>query len=229
MEESDRDAGFGWGRPLDDEIRRLVEMVTELGIEVEDILFNAVTALLGEGTHGAQKAGEAGKECEARYQQAHQLGLELIMDGRATADQARWIMELQEIGESFRRVSQDATRIARQSLALASPVDDVLVLVGAGMNLLEYLVEQTRMQVRNAIIFSTSRDRKYAERILDNASDLQRVYNMLESRIQAAIRERPRTSFPMQQLLGIATRLENIGKVCREIASAVLYDPPSLH
>ncbi|HEU5348977.1 MAG TPA: PhoU domain-containing protein [Ktedonobacterales bacterium] len=223
---SNRGAGFGWD---DDGIHKLVEMVTELGIEVEDILFNAVTALLGEGTHGAQKASEAGEECEMRYQMAHQLGLELIMAGRATADEARWIMELQEIGQSFRHISQEAVRIAMQSLAMRQPVEDVLVLAGASMNLLEYLVELTRIQVRNAIIFSTSRDRKYARSIIEDSTDLERAYNVLESHVHAAIRERPHHSFPMQQLLSIATRLEHIGRTCHRIAAAVLYDPPSKH
>jgi phosphate uptake regulator len=226
---SSRGAGFGWGGALDDEIHNLVETVTELGIEVEDILLNAVTALLGEGIHGAQKAQEAGAECEARYQMTHQRGLELIMDGRASADQARWIMELQEMGQAFRRISQEATRIAAQSLALQVPVEDILAQVGTSMNLLEYLVEQTRLQVRNAIIFSTSRDRKYARRIQDEAADLGRAHIVLESWVQAAIRDNPRTSYPMQQLLGIATRLNNIANVCHGIANAVLYDPPSKH
>ena len=119
---SNRGAGFGWGGALDDEIRRLVELVTELGIEVENILFDAVTALLGEGTVGAQQARQAGDDCERRYQVAHQLGLDLIMDGRATADQARWIMELQEMGQAFRHISQDSVRIAALSLALQPPV-----------------------------------------------------------------------------------------------------------
>jgi phosphate uptake regulator len=226
---SSRGAGFGWGGALDDEIHKLVEMVTELGIEVEDILLNAVTALLGEGIHGAQKAQEAGAECEARYQTAHQRGLELIMDGRASTDQARWIMELQELGRAFRRISQEATRIATQSLAMQVPVEDVLSQVGASMNLLEYLIEQTRMQLRNAIIFSTSRDRKYARMIQDEASDLKRAHIVLESWVQAAIKDNPRTSYPMQQLLGIATRLNNIGSVCHGIAIAVTYNPRSKH
>lgn len=226
---SNRGAGFGWGGALDDEIRKLVEMVTELGIEVEDILSNAVTALLGEGTEGAHKAEAAGIECEARYQHAHHLGLQLIMRGNATADQVRWIMELQEVGYAFRRIAQDATWIARQSLALQKPVEDVLAIVGASLNLLDYLVEQTRLQVRSAIIFSASRDRKYARMILREAVDLQRAYNVLESRVHLAIRESPRHSFPMQQLLGIAARLENTGGICREIANDVLFDPPSRH
>ena len=226
---SNRGAGFGWGGALDDEIHKLVEMVTELGIEVEDLLLNAVTALLGEGIDGAQHAQEAGNDCEARYQVAHQLGLELIMDGRASSDQARWIMELQELGHAFRRIAQEATRIAAQSLELQLTADDVIVRIGARMNLLEYLVEQTRMQVRNAIIFSTSRDRKYARRILEEATDLQLAYNVLNERVKVAIGEHPRDSFPMQQLIGIGTRLENIGKLCTSVASAVLFDPPSRH
>lgn len=224
-----RGAGFGWGTPLDDEIHRLRTMVTELGIGVEDILFNAVTALLGEGTHGAQQARAAGEDCESRYQQAHQLGLDLLMDGRASAEQARVILELQELGQAFRRIAQEAVRIAMHSLMLQQPVEDVLVLVGASMNLLEYLVEQTRMQVRNAIIFTTSSDRKHARMILDEAPDLQRAYMVLESRVQTAIAEHPRTSFPMTQLLGIATWLERIGRVCRMTADIVLFDPPSRH
>ena len=226
---SHRGAGFGWGSPLDDEIHKLRTMVTELGIEVEDILFNAVTALLGEGTHGAQQAPGAGVECEQRYQQTHQLGLDLLMDGRASVDQASAILQLQELSQSFRRISQEAVRIAAQSLALQQPVEDVLALVGASMNLLEYLVEETRMQVRNAIIYCTSSDRKYARMILDEAPDLERAYMVLESRTQAAIREYPRTSFPMTQLLGIATWIEHIGRECRTTANTVLFDPPSRH
>lgn len=224
-----RGAGFGWGTPLEDEIHRLRTMVTELGIEVEDILFNAVTALLGEGTHGAQQARRAGEECEQRYQQAHQLGLDLLMDGRASAEQASAILQLQELGQSFRRISQEAVRIAGQSLAMQQPVEDVLVLVGASMNLLEYLVEQTRLQVRNAIIYTTSTDRKYARMILEEAPHLERAYMVLESRVQTAIKERPHTSFPMAQLLGIATWLERIGRICRTTADTVLFDPPSRH
>lgn len=224
-----RGAGFGWGTPLEDEIHRLRTMVTELGIEVEDILFNAVTALLGEGTHGAQQARRAGEDCERRYQQAHQLGLDLLMDGRASAEQASAILQLQELGQSFRRISQEAVRIAGQSLALQQPIEDVLVLVGASMNLLEYLVEQTRLQVRNAIIYTTSTDRKYARMILEEAPHLERAYMVLDSRVQTAIRERPLTSFPMAQLLGIATWLERIGRICRTTADTVLFDPPSRH
>ena len=226
---SRRDAGFGWGTPLDDEIHKLRMMVTELGIEVEDILFNAVTALLGEETHGARQARKAGDECEARYQQAHQLGLDLLMDGRATAEQATTILQLQELGQAFRHISQEAVRIATHSLALRHPVEDVLTLVGASMNLLEYLVEQTRIQVRNAIIFTTSGDRRYARMIREEAPHLERAYMVLDSRVQTAIRERPLTSFPMAQLLGIATWLEHIGKVCRTAADTVLFDPPSRH
>lgn len=226
---SRRGAGYGWGIPLDDEIHRLRTMVTELGIEVEDILFNAVTALLGEGTHGAQQARRAGDECELRYQQAHQLGLDLLMDGRATAEQASAILQLQELGQSFRRIGRESVRIAVHSLIMQQPVEDVLVLVGASMNLLEYLVEQTRLQVRNVIIFTTSTDRKYARMILEEAPHLERAYMVLDSRVQSAIQERPRTSYPMTQLLGIATWLEHIGRVCRITADTVLFDPPSRH
>jgi hypothetical protein len=226
---SNRGAGFGWGGALDDEIHKLVEMVTELGIEVEDILFNAVTALLGEGVHGAELAPQAAEECEARYQISHQFGLDLILGGRATADQARWIMELQELNQAFRRIAQESTRIAAQSLALQLPAEEVLEQSGATINLLEYLVEQARTQVRNAIIFTTSRDRKYARWILDEATDLQIAYNVLNERMRVAISQHPRESFPMQQVLGIATQLENIGKLCSGVSNSVLFDPPSKH
>lgn len=226
---SRRGAGVGWGSPLDDEIHKLVEMVTELGIEVEDILFNAVTALLGEGIHGAQKAPEAGRECEVRYQLAHQRGLDLILDERATPDQTRWIIELQEINRSFRRIAQHAVRIATQSLALQQPAEDVLVLVGGSMHLLEYVVEQTRIQLRNAIMFSTSRDRKFARRIRNDESELRRAYIVFETRMHDGIGAYPYLSFPMHQLLSISTRLVQIGGHCNEIANAVLYDPPSQH
>jgi hypothetical protein len=33
----------------------------------------------------------------------------------------------------------------------------------------------------------------------------------------------------MQQVLGIATRLENIGVLCSGVSTAVLFDPPSQH
>lgn len=224
-----RGAEFGWGSPLDDNINRLRRMVTELGIEVEDILFNAVTALLGEGIEGAQHARAAGVECEQRYQQAHQLGLDLLMDGRATAEQASAILQLQDLGQAFRRISQEAVRIAVHSLSMRQPVDDILAVANASMNLLEYLVEQTRIQVRNTIIFTTTSDPRYARLILEDAPDLERAYMVLESRVQTAIRERPRTSFPVTQLLGIATWLEHIGKVCRTAADTVLFDPPSRH
>jgi hypothetical protein len=227
MAESHEDAEYRWGEdPLDDEIHKLVEMVTELGIEAENILFDAVTALLGEGTHGALLARAAGVECEKRYQIAHQRGLDLIMSGGASPDQIRWIMDLQQIGLFFRRVAQDATWIAMQSLALQQPVDDILVMVGANMNLLEYLVEQTRLQMRKAIIFTTTREHRYVREIIENTSDIQRAYIVLESRVQGAIRAYPRISFPMQQLLGIATRLQNIGTQCHSIATAMLYNPP---
>ena len=226
---SNRGAGFGWGGALDDDIHKLVEMVTELGIEVEDILFNAVSALLGEGIHGAQQAPKAAAECEARYQQAHQLGLDLLMGGRASAEQVRWIMELQELGLAFRRIAQESTRIAAQSLDLQLPAEDVLEQVGAKINLLEYLVEQTRMQVRNAIIYTTSRNRENARSILEESTDLQLAYNVLNDRMQVAIAEHPRDSFPMHQVLSIATRLEIIGALCSGVSHAVLFDPPSQH
>jgi hypothetical protein len=33
----------------------------------------------------------------------------------------------------------------------------------------------------------------------------------------------------MAQLLGVAARLESVGRVCHGIANAVLYDPPNQH
>lgn len=226
---SSRGAGFGWGGPLDDEIHKLIEMVTELGIEVEDILFNGAVALLGEGIHGAQSAQKACEECEARYRMAHQFGLDLLMNGQATPDQARWILELQEISQAFRNIAQEAKWIATQSLVMQYPVEEVLAQAGAAMNLLEYLVEQTRMHMRNSILYSTSRVRTYARMILEDDRDLLHAYMILETRLHEAIRAQPRVSYPMQQLLGIATRLNSIGRSCNGIASSVLYDPPNQH
>lgn len=226
---SSRGAGFGWGGPLDDDIHRLVEMVTELGIGVEDILLSGLMALLGEGSHGARQAQKACDECEGRYQMAHHFGLELLLDDRATPEQTRRIVELQQISLAFRRIAQAAKRIAEQSLTLQPGIDEVVAHVGASMDLLEYLIKQTRVHLRNAILYSTSRDRNYARVILEEDADMRRAYMILESRVQEAISEQPRTSFPMQQLLGIATWLDTIGRDCYRIANSVLYDPPNKH
>lgn len=224
-----RGAGFGWGGALDDDIHRLIEMVTELGIGVEDILLGGIMALLGEGTQGARQAQKACDECEARYQMAHHFGLELLMDDRVTPEQTRRIVELQQISQAFRRIAQAAKRIAEQALVLQPSIDEVLAHVGASMNLLEYLMKQTRVHLRNTILYSTSRYRDYARTIIEEDADMRRAYMILESRVQEAIREQPRTSFPMQQLLGIATWLDSIGRNCYRIANSVLYDPPNKH
>jgi hypothetical protein len=131
------------------------------------------------------------------------------------------------LGQTFRLAAQDATWIAIQALELALPVEDVLVMVGSGIQSLDYLARETREQVRDSIVFSASRERRYARQILERTTNVQRTYNMLESRVQATIREYPQISFPMQQLLGIAARMAMIDRTCIKVATSVLSDMPT--
>jgi hypothetical protein len=229
MVDPNRGAGFGWSDPLDDEIHKLIEMVAELGIEAEGILFDGLSALLGLSTHGAQTARQAGSGCESRYHNAHQFGLLLLQNGSATPDQVRWIVELQHTNEAFRRIASETVRVATYSLELKAPVEEVLEQIHVDIRLLDFLAEGTRLQLRNSIIYTSSHKREDVHPILAEAAELQRAYNVLDFKLQTGIKAQPRLSFPMQQLLVIATQLLTIDTICFGIAKAVLYNPPPQH
>ncbi len=86
-------------------------------------------------------------------------------------------------------------------------------------------MQQTRIEIRGAVVISTSRDRARARLLLREDQELERIFIYYSERLDQAISYDPWNAVPLQQLLFIGAQMREIGQHAMAICDAVLFEP----
>lgn len=204
---------------------RLLEDVAELGLLAEEVFKNASSALLFPSeAQAAHIAIEYERQYALMYRSLHQLSLEMLRHGAIANAALRRVVEVQQIAAEFLRIADDSRQIAEHALWLAGEADMRLIEVGGDAPMvLVQLVRQAYVEIRGAVIATTTHDSILAKRLLAEDSELDQLFLIFKFDIERGIRANPRLAADLNRLLLIAVLLEDIGNRVASTCNTILY------
>jgi hypothetical protein len=215
---------WSWGS-VDDEVLRLGEETTELGIAVEDTYKNAASALYSAGIEAAHIV-EGGEDAADAPILAKIVAI--LRHSALFGEHFRRLAELQHIASGFAHIGEHARAIAGHALALHGAVEVELAQAAADVyELLRLLVRQTYIAIRGSIVVASSRDTEIAQRVLAAVAELDRIYLDFRRAVQRAIAVNGGHVLTLQHVLLAGARMQEIGAQSRAICRAALHTLPS--
>lgn len=216
------EADWSW-EPVDEDVRRLGEETTELGIAAEDTFKNAVAALYTSGLPAASVV-EVATTSDVHIRRAI---AELLNHPSLSAEHFRHIAQIQSIAAAFVRIGEHAREIAGHALALHGAAEAELARISPDVDdLLRQLVRQTYIVTRGSVVISSSHDGETANRVMDAAAELDRIYLEFRRAVLHAINLHAGRAVVLQHFLLAGARLQEIGHQARAVCKAVRRGPP---
>ena len=212
---------------FEDELQKLADGVTELGIAVGDIFRNAVAALFEPGREAGLSAIQAEREARQAATILRQESLAALRRLAPVGEQVRRAVELQQFAGEFAAIAERAAAIAQHALALGDSAEHSLQRVSYDApDLLRQIVYQAYVEMRGCLIVCAARDTEKARRVIVENAELRSYYQALKQRLDQAIRAEPREALPLHRLLLMTTRMVEIGDRAVAICNAVLFMAP---
>lgn len=204
---------------------RLLDDVAELGLLAEEVFKNASSALLFPSeSQAAQSAIEFERHYAVMYRSLHQRSLALLERGDFANAALRRVVEVQQIAAEFLRIADDSRQIAEHALWLAGGADTRLIEIGGDAPMLMVqLVRQAYVEIRGAVIATTTHDTALAKRLLAEDGELDQLFLTFKFDIERGIRANPRMAADLNRLLLIAVLLEDIGNRVASTCNTILY------
>lgn len=210
---------------VDDDVRKLSEDTTELGIASEETFKNAVAALYTAGFHAVTVVDAAVGASDAHIHAA--IG-EILRRTTLVGDEFRRIGEIQSIANAFVNIAEHARDIAGHALALRGAAETELARIAPDVDaLLQTLIRQAFVVIRGSVVVSSSRDTELAARVLSATGDLDRLYLDFRRATLAAISAHTERAVLLQHVLLTGIRLQGIGDCARAVCKAIRPMPPN--
>lgn len=212
-----------------EQIGRLADDATELGLSAEELFKNAAAALYAQEPEAALSAVAEAQACAAQHREVNARALALLAQRLPDSEAVRRTVEVQRIAMQFAQIARHAREIADHAFALRGTVEDELFSLGDDVPmLLIRMLRQTYVEVRAGVVACTTRDTVIAKRIISEDGELGRLYLLYRSRVERAISADPSAAARLTRILLVGTRLHNIGTAVVGIARTILYTPPQV-
>jgi phosphate uptake regulator len=212
-----------------EELGKLADDTTEMGLFAEDVFKNAAAALYVAEPEAAAGAIQDARLCAQQLMDINSRALTLLARYLASGDAIRRIVEVQRVAGEFAHIAEHSREIAEHALALHGTVDeDLLASGGDAPMLLLRMLRQTYVEVRASVVASTTRDTVMARRIITEDGELVRLYLLYKAHLERAIAADRYSAPRLTRLLLVGARLHQIGTAVVGIARTTLYTPPQM-
>jgi len=204
-------------KSYDQELKRLNNLLAEMGGIVENQLALAAEAILNRDAGAATRAVEEDAKVDALEREAEQFVIRLLALRQPVAGDLRQIVAALKITDDLERIGDYAANVAKRSIVLAQYA---LPYSLSGLAHMAQLVQQNVKEIIDALGESDA-DRAAAVWRSDEVVD--DMYNAIFRELITYMMEDPRNITPCTHLLFIAKNLERIGDHATNIAETVHY------
>ena len=204
-------------KSYDQELKRLRDMITEMGGMVESQVALACTAVLHRDRAVAATAMDADPRVDAREHEIEQYVIRLLALRQPVAGDLRQIVASLKATGDLERIGDYAANVAKRSLMLQEfSMRDA----GTGLAHMASLVQENLKRIIDAI---GSSDAEKAMQVWRSDEAIDEIYNALFRELITYMMEDPRNITPCTHLLFIAKNLERIGDHATNIAETIYY------
>src|SRR6185312_16081439 len=204
-------------KSFDLELKRLRNMMAEMGGIVESQVALAAEAIMNRDSAAATRAVEADPKVDALERQIEQFVVRMLALRQPMAGDLRQVVAALKTTGDLERVGDYAANVAKRSMVLAQ---FQLPYSLAGLAHMARLVQEQLKSIMDAL--GTGDTEKAVEvwrsdRVVDD------IYNALLRELITYMMEDPRNITPCTHLLFIAKNLERIGDHATNIAETIYY------
>ena len=203
---------------FDDELRGLAQSIAEMGGLAEQLLEDAVTALLRADTELAERTILADRQINFLEADIEERAILIIARRQPMAQDLRAIIAAFRISNDLERVADLGKNIARRVLAIEDQPFSQKLSVGV-----EHLAKLGLRQLKNVLDAYGSHDVEKAHKVWEEDDEIDAVYTSLFRELLTYMMEDPRNITMCTHLLFCAKNIERIGDHATNIAEAVHY------
>ena len=199
------------------DLKRLRDLITEMGGMVESQVALACTAVLQRDRAAAAAAMDADARVDAREHDIEQFVIQLLALRQPVAGDLRHIVATLKATGDLERIGDYAANVAKRSLVLQ---EFSLRDAGTGLAHMAHLVQENLKRIIDAL---GADDPEKALLVWRSDEAIDEIYNALFRELITYMMEDPRNITPCTHLLFIAKNLERIGDHATNIAETVYY------
>lgn len=204
-------------KSYEQDLKRLRDMITEMGGMVESQVAMACTAILQRDRAAAAQAMEADPKVDAREHEIEQYVIRLLALRQPVAGDLRHIVSALKSTGDLERIGDYAANVAKRSLVLEQYS---LRYAATGLSHMASLVQENLKRIIDAV---GADDPDKAMQVWRSDEAIDEIYNALFRELVTYMMEDPRNITPCTHLLFIAKNLERIGDHATNIAETVYY------
>ncbi len=204
-------------RSFDQELKRLRDMMTEMGGIVESQVALAAVAVMERDTGAATRAVEQDPRVDALERQVEQFVIRMLALRQPLAGDLRHVVAALKMTGDLERVGDYAANVAKRSIVLAQ---FALPYSLAGLAHMIRLVQENLKLTIDAI---GDNDTDKATQVWRSDLMVDDIYTVIFRELITYMMEDPRNITPCTHLLFIAKNLERIGDHATNIAETIYY------
>jgi phosphate transport system protein len=201
----------------DDELRRLNNIITEMGGLAESQLAAAIEAVVERDSDLAASVVETDAQVDGLQRDLDNLALRLLALRQPVARDLREIFAAIKIASDLERICDYAANVAKRSIVLdqSPPVQPV--------HAVPRMARLAEMLVKDVIDAYVARDADKAYGVWMRDEELDEMYASLFRELLTYMMEDPRNIGPSTHLLFMAKNIERIGDHATNIAEDLYY------
>ncbi len=203
---------------FDDELRDLAQSIAEMGGLAEQLLEDAVTALLRADTELARRTILIDRKINYLEADIEERATLIIARRQPMAQDLRAVIAAFRISNDLERVADLGKNIARRVLAIDHQSFSPKLSVGV-----DHLAKLGLRQIKNVLDAYGSHDVEKAHQVWEDDDEIDAVYVSLFREFLTYMMEDPRNISMCTHLLFCAKNIERVGDHATNIAEAVHY------
>jgi phosphate transport system protein len=204
-------------KSYDQELKRLRNMMTQMGGIVETQVALAADAIMQRDAASATRAVEEDPKVDALEREVEQFVIRLLALRQPVAGDLRQVVAALKITGDLERIGDYAANVAKRSIVLAQfPLPYSL----AG---LAHMARMVQGQLKSIIDALGDNDAEKAVEVWRSDQVVDDIYNAIFRELITYMMEDPRNITPCTHLLFIAKNLERIGDHATNIAENLYY------
>jgi phosphate transport system protein len=204
-------------KSYDNDLRRLRDMLTEMGGIVESQVALAAEAIMNRDSAAATRAVEEDPKVDALEREVEQFVIRMLALRQPMASDLRRVVAALKITGDLERIGDYAANISKRTIALSH---SQIIKPLAGVVRMGKVAQQILKEVLDAI---SRRDADTAKIAWGRDSEVDEMYTSVFRELLTYMMEDPRNITPCTHLLFMAKNIERIGDHATNIAETVYY------
>jgi phosphate transport system protein len=204
-------------KSFDTDLKRLRDMLTEMGGIVESQVALAAEAIMNRDSNAATRAVEEDPKVDQLERDVEQFVIRMLALRQPMAGDLRRIVAGLKITGDLERIGDYAANVAKRSIVLGQYT------LPYPLTGLAHMAEMVQEQLKTIIDVVGSSDTAKAVEVWRSDRVVDDIYNALFRELITYMMEDPRNITPCTHLLFIAKNLERIGDHTTNIAETIYY------